>query len=277
MKGLCLDDILTISDVSKRLKFDEQTVLAMLQDAELPGFKLRSEWRIKRDHFEQWITGVATGQDPKELVIAIIRGPGKGTKANPPAPTQNEEKQTSQSVSPLTTRVSQPELHRRFLKALGDRAKSNSEIERKPLEVDLSAPLPSRIRVYLFNVTRPPGGRPLGEHKVQLIIPGHKRGERANFDQSDGRIVILAGYAAEEDVFVLWDAGLYADFAWSRNVQVKAATLIEASAGRVAEQARRLRPTDGEAVTETLLACPQKRLSDAILRRVEITRRRMAQ
>ncbi len=24
----------------------------------------------------------------------------------------------------------------------------------------------------------------------------------------------------EEDVFILWDAGLYPDFAWSRNVQV---------------------------------------------------------
>ena len=276
-----MDDILTIEDVAKRLKFDEQTVLAMMQEGELPGFKLRSEWRLKRDHFEQWISGVATGQDPKDLVIAITQGPSKKKKGKPPATAQSEDKgevaQAGQSVAPLTTRVSQPELHRRFLKALGDKAKSNSEIERKPLEVDLSAPMPSRIRVYLFNVTRPPGGRPLGEHKVQLIIPGQKRGERANFDQSDGRIVLLAGYAAEEDVFVLWDAGLYADFAWSRNVQVKAATLIEASAGRVAEQGRRLRPTDGEPVTETLLACPPQRLCDALVRRVEITRRRMAQ
>ncbi|WP_299555724.1 helix-turn-helix domain-containing protein [uncultured Tateyamaria sp.] len=276
-----MDDILTIEDVAKRLKFDEKTVLSMLQDGELPGFKLRSEWRLKRDHFERWVSGVATGKDPVELVIEITQGAQRKKKSKPHASErareQGEEAQKGQSVTPLTTRVSQPELHRRFLKALGDKAKSHSEIERKPLEVNLSAPLPSRIRVYLFNVTRPPGGRPLGEHKVQLIIPGQKRGERANFDQSDGRIVLLAGYAAEEDVFVLWDAGLYADFAWSRNVQVKAATLIEASAGRVAEQGRRLRPTDGEAVTETLLACPPRRLCDALQRRVEITRRRMAQ
>ncbi len=276
-----MDDILTIGDVAKRLKFDEGTVLAMLDEGELPGFMIRSEWRLKRDHFEQWISGVATGLDPKELVAAITQNVNKKKTVEPRElaqdKDQSEPEQTGQSVAPLTTRVSQPELHRRFLKALGEKAQSNSEIERKPLEVNLSAPMPSRIRVYLFNVTRPPGGRPLGEHKVQLIIPGQKRGERANFDQSDGRIVLLAGYAAEEDVFVLWDAGLYADFAWSRNVQVKAATLIEASAGRVAEQGRRLRPTDGEAVTETLLACPPQRLCDAILRRVEITRRRMAQ
>ncbi|WP_299048858.1 helix-turn-helix domain-containing protein [uncultured Tateyamaria sp.] len=276
-----MDDILTIGDVAKRLKFDEGTVLAMLEEGELPGFMLRSEWRLTRDHFEQWISGVAAGQDPKDLVAAITQNLNKKKTVKPREPVQDKDQgepaQTGQSVAPLTTRVSQPELHRRFLKALGEKAQSNSEIERKPLEVDLSTPMPSRIRVYLFNVTRPPGGRPLGEHKVQLIIPGQKRGERANFDQTDGRIVLLAGYAAEEDVFVLWDAGLYADFAWSRNVQVKAATLIEASAGRVAEQGRRLRPTDGEAVTETLLACPPQRLCDAILRRVEITRRRMAE
>ena len=276
-----MDDILTVHDVAKRLKFDEQTVLAMLQDGELPGFQLRSEWRLKRDYFEQWITGVAAGRDPKQLVIEIEQGSDKRKNRNPqPTETardQGKESKADPPIAPLTTRVSQPELHRRFLIALGDKAKSHSEIERKPLDVDLSTPMPSRVRVYLFNVTRPPGGRPLGEHKIQLIIPGQKRGERANFDQSDGRIVLLAGYAAEEDVFVLWDAGLYADFAWSRNVQVRAATLIEAAAGRVAEQERRLRPTDGEAVTETLLACPPQRLSDALMRRFEITRRRMAE
>ena len=179
-------------------------------------------------------------------------------------------------VPPFTERVSQTELHRRFLDALGGVVRSHGVLNRKPLEAELFAPLPSRIRLYIFNATRPPGGRPLGEHKVQLIVPGQQRGDRGSFDHSDGRMVLLVGYAAEENVFVLWDAGLYTDFAWSRNVQVKAETLIQATAGKVAEQERRLRPADRNAVTETVLACPPTRLADALVRRVEITRNRMA-
>ena len=182
----------------------------------------------------------------------------------------------NQGLKPLTERVSQTELHRRFLDALTGSVRSHGALDRKPLEAHLAAPLPSRIRLYIFNATRPPGGRPLGEHKVQLIVPGHQRGTRGSFDQSGGRIVVLAGYAAEENVFVLWDAGLYSDFAWSRNVQVKADTLIQASAGKIAEQDRRLRPTGGSTVTETLLACPPTRLAEALVRRLEITRDRMA-
>ena len=183
----------------------------------------------------------------------------------------------NRTVQPLTVRVSQTELHRRFLDALKGAVLSHVELDQKPLEADLAAPLPSRIRLYIFNATRPPGGRPLGEHKVQLIVPGQRRGTRASFDQSDGRIVLLAGYSAEENVFVLWDAGLYTDFAWSRNVQVKAETLIQATAGKIAEQKRRLRPAGGNAVTETLLACPPSRLAEALARRIDITRERMVQ
>ena len=128
---------------------------------------------------------------------------------------------TNDAMQALTERVSQTELHHRFVDALGSAVRFHGVLDRKPLEADLAAPLPARIRLYIFNATRPPGGRPLGEHKVQLIVPGQRRGTRASFDQSGGRIVLLSGYAAEENVFVIWDAGLYADFAWSRNVQVR--------------------------------------------------------
>ena len=184
--------------------------------------------------------------------------------------------QTNDAMQALTERVSQTELHQRFVDALGSAVRFHGVLDRKPLEADLAAPLPARIRLYIFNATRPPGGRPLGEHKVQLIVPGQRRGTRASFDQSCGRIVLLAGYAAEENVFVLWDAGLYGDFAWSRNVQVRTETLIQASAGKIAEQERRLRPVDGNALTETVLACPPTRMTEALVRRLQITRDRMA-
>ena len=83
------------------------------------------------------------------------------------------------------------------------------------------------------------------------------------------------GYAADEDVFILWDAGLYSEFAWSRNVQVKAETIIEASAGKLATQERQLRPATGKATVETVLAVKSRRLAEAIIRRMELTRERL--
>lgn len=173
----------------------------------------------------------------------------------------------------LTARLPLAEIHLRFVRALGlSNVNSHSDLGTNPFEMDLVHPLPQRVRLYIFNATRPPGGRPLGEHKIQLMVPGQNRGDRGSMDNRDGRIIILAGYAAEDDVFILWDAGLYPDFAWSRNVQVKAETIIQASAGRLATQERRLRapPT-----TETVLAAKPRRLAEAILMRMELTRKRL--
>lgn len=195
-----------------------------------------------------------------------------------PALESNRHTSVSRAVEDLTERVSQVELHRRFVQALGDSiVRAHSPVEAKPFELDLSPPLPQRIRVYMYNATRPPGGRPLGEHKIQLILPGQQRQQRASFDNGDGRIVLLVGYAAEEDVFVLWDAGLYPDFAWSRNVQVKSETIIRASAGKIATQERKLRPANARPIVETVLASNSRQLADTIVKRMELTRERLRQ
>lgn len=282
-----MDDILTIRDVAGRLKLGERTVMAMLADGELPGFKLRGQWRIRAADFETWLSRVAAGGNVLS-VTADVLGPAPTPQPAPIlAETKYEPRDKGSSsldsrhdlepaVPALTRRVSQVELHRRSIDALGSSIIEHGPVETKPFEARLSSPLPHRIRLYIFNATRPPGGRPVGEHKVQLIVPGQGRSDRGRFDQSGGRIVLLAGYAAEEDVFVLWDAGLYTDFAWSRNVQVKASTIMEAFGGKIAEQERRLRPSDGQAFTETVLACPPERLAEAIARRLEISRERMA-
>lgn len=276
-----LNDILTIREIATRLKLGERTVTAMLAAGELPGFKLRGQWRLRREHFERWLSRVSAGGNlmgvTAEIMASSVQPETPVNVEAPPAPPEaDDDAEHASGIDALTERVSQAELHRRFITALGSGVRSHTDLDRKPLEADLFSPLPSRIRLYIFNATRPPGGRPLGEHKVQLIVPGQKRGERASFDQTGGRIVVLAGYAAEEDIFILWDAGLYTDFAWSRNVQVKASTIIEATAGKIAEQERRLRPSGSPAVTEILLACPPTRLVDGIVRRVGITRDRMA-
>src|SRR5215831_10895638 len=91
-------------------------------------------------------------------------------------------------------RLSVEELHGVFLRALNGFVVSHSDSSVKPLEVDLKSPLPPRLRVYIYNATYPPGGRTMGEHKVQLIVPGQERGARGNFDGSNGRIPLLVGY-----------------------------------------------------------------------------------
>jgi hypothetical protein len=158
------------------------------------------------------------------------------------------------------------QLHEALLRALGDTVVTHSDATRKPLQLDLAPPLPARVRAYMYTLTDPPGGRPVGEFKVQLIAPGQLKSERASFDASDGRIVVLIGYHAATNVFVLWDAMLYPDFPHSRNVQVRGETVYGALAGTVARQERRLRTG-----TETVLAAQGAAIRDALSERFRLT------
>jgi excisionase family DNA binding protein len=268
--------IMTVREVAEALKVAEKTVYAMASEGEIPAFRVRSQWRIRRVDFEAWLSK-QLGHGPT---------PAAETPQSSPADERSEvagrsDSQLARPESEARTddsweRLPQEELHQRLVSALGSSvAKVHSQMNAKPFEIDLAPPLPHRVRIYMYNATRPPGGRPLGEHKIQLIVPGKGRGERASFDNGDGRIVLLMGYAADEDVFILWDAGLYSDFAWSRNVQVKAETIIEASAGKLATQERQLRPATGKATVETVLAVKSRRLAEAITRRMELTRERL--
>jgi len=168
-------------------------------------------------------------------------------------------------------KIDQKEIHRAFIMALGDSVLSYSNLARKPLEIDLQPPLPHRVRLYLFRATHPPGGRTVGEHKIQLIVPGQERGQRASFDYTDERIVLLGGYELDLEVFVLWDADLYAEFSYSRNVQVKAETIFTALAGEIGTQRRCIK---GKGV-ETVVTARANQLRSALLLRMELTRKRL--
>lgn len=172
-------------------------------------------------------------------------------------------------------RMTPADLHAEFLAALGDLVVEHSDLGVKPLELDVQGSLPIRARVYMYNATRPPGGRPAGEYKIQLIVPNHERGQRGNFDLSDGRTVLLVGYAVEDAVFVLWDAGAYRDFAYSRNVQVKSETILAAYAHGIGLQERRLRPGGGKMVRETVVAATAEHLAEAISVRVDLSCKRL--
>ena len=49
------DEILTLPEVADLLKVAEKTVYTMAQKAELPAFKVRGQWRFKREDIDRWI------------------------------------------------------------------------------------------------------------------------------------------------------------------------------------------------------------------------------
>ena len=119
-----VNNLLTIREVALRLKLAERTVSAMLGSVELPGVKARGQWRIRGDHLERWLERVAIGRDLQSITRGSIGsepksavGPVQG-RTTPPGV---EDLLMNQGLKPLTERVSQTELHRRFLESYGQK------------------------------------------------------------------------------------------------------------------------------------------------------------
>jgi excisionase family DNA binding protein len=55
------DEVLTIKEVAALLKLAEKTVYAMAAAGEIPAFKIRGQWRIKRTEFDQWMDAQPRG------------------------------------------------------------------------------------------------------------------------------------------------------------------------------------------------------------------------
>ena len=49
------DEVLTIKEAAALLKLAENTVYTMAQPGEIPAFKIRGQWRIKRSEFDRWL------------------------------------------------------------------------------------------------------------------------------------------------------------------------------------------------------------------------------
>lgn len=58
------DEILTIKEVAAMLKIGDKTAYSMAQDRELPGFKVRGQWRFRRADLLAWI------EDQKRAALA---------------------------------------------------------------------------------------------------------------------------------------------------------------------------------------------------------------
>lgn len=62
------DEILTLPEVAQLLKVAEKTVYTMAQKGELPAFKVRGQWRFKRDDINAWIEGRKAAARPVKQV-----------------------------------------------------------------------------------------------------------------------------------------------------------------------------------------------------------------
>jgi excisionase family DNA binding protein len=49
------DEVLTIKEVAALLKLAEKTIYSMAQRGELPMFKVRGQWRIRRTDLDRWL------------------------------------------------------------------------------------------------------------------------------------------------------------------------------------------------------------------------------
>jgi len=83
--------------------------------------------------------------------------------------------------------------------------------------------------------------------------------------------VLLVGFEPTSGVFALWDAGLYRAIPYSRNVQIKAETLVGAYARGIALQRRLLWGT----YVESIVAALPTRMLEALEVRMELTRQRL--
>lgn len=55
------DEILTIKEVAALLRLAEKTVYAMAAAGEIPAFKIRGQWRLKRAELDRWMDAQPRG------------------------------------------------------------------------------------------------------------------------------------------------------------------------------------------------------------------------
>jgi excisionase family DNA binding protein len=60
------EDILTIREVAEYLKVTERTLYRLVQEKQIPAFKVGNSWRFRRDDLERWISKQARTTTRKE-------------------------------------------------------------------------------------------------------------------------------------------------------------------------------------------------------------------
>lgn len=93
-----------------------------------------------------------------------------------------------------------------------------------------SIPSIGNIRIYNWTVTpdNSVSGRPEGEQKCQIIIPGTARGSRQILTM-DATPTVILGYSPMYAVYALWESRYHKDSGYSKNLQISQSILEEAS------------------------------------------------
>ena len=86
----------------------------------------------------------------------------------------------------------------------------------------LSLPNAGPYRIYLWTTTPDASvqGRPVGEHKAQIILPGTARGSTQHLNLAEMPTALL-GYSPLYSVFTAWDANLHFESGYSKNLQFR--------------------------------------------------------
>ncbi|MFE8599909.1 methylation-associated defense system helix-turn-helix domain-containing protein MAD1 [Archangium violaceum] len=75
------DEIFTVAEVAQLLKVAEKTVYTMAQNAELPCFKVRGQWRFRRQDLDTWmasqVAGAAASAEPAPKSKTTARKGGR--------------------------------------------------------------------------------------------------------------------------------------------------------------------------------------------------------
>ncbi len=61
------DEIMTVVELAKLLKVADKTVYTMAQNAELPCFRVRGQWRFRRADIDLWIEAQTTAMRPARV------------------------------------------------------------------------------------------------------------------------------------------------------------------------------------------------------------------
>ncbi|HZR00548.1 MAG TPA: hypothetical protein VFC93_17245 [Chloroflexota bacterium] len=170
-------------------------------------------------------------------------------------------------------------LHQKILVALGDLVRTHDDLDKIPFVVRLTSDVGLSVFAFTLTPSKSATGRPTGEHKAQLIVPGQKRGagEKGRLLVAPYSAPVIAAWSPQYDVFVLWDGYAHEEFAYSKNMQVKDTALSEAQTRGVYEVQRNLPALGGvRRGLETVVVCTPSQLKDGIQRRIQLSAERQA-
>jgi repressor LexA len=82
-------NILTLQEVAEYLKVDQRTLYRMVKSKQLPAFKVRNQWRFRKEAIDNWIEQSNIGNDnSNKIEVPII---GKVSAGHPVLAAENIE------------------------------------------------------------------------------------------------------------------------------------------------------------------------------------------